>query len=509
MVPALAAPPLDLVILLGKDSAGTFDAVPARIEREGNGLDTAIRKYRMAAQLWQAFTAEQMIRNKMGRRTFRFEEEWQTGTLSNQDRERGVMRNEPKIHIVRSDKTVAEIRDLDVAQQNKNAKRSGDLFSWAQDAVKQHFNLLPGQKRYVSVLILDSHWDNETKILRGHAALGGGSDDLRIAIFGSHALQSYPSCIEEVAPAFSDCTPTDTNFVANDCNESGSSWEAANIGIGAHLHEVGHLLGCPHQESGVMLRDYVILNRTFTSREPFSTRTKSKGGPVIAEDECGWHRLDVLRFRSHPCFKLNTDLSMNSDKEVQVWPIGGGSVVVTATTGISFIEIFADGNDVCKVWNEYPDGLNGAPVVQRQINLVEEELRARLPEDQKKSAIRLVIHSFGGGYREINDFRQFASKVSSMKLANGKIGFRGGKLGNSQLDGSQPQEIIIESLVLKNKMLTHLKIYHGSFVDGIEFFYEDTSSQLFGKRGGTPGGSEFGLGKHLIILGKGKLPSIG
>ena len=55
-LPLVNNPPLDLVILLGKDSTGTFDAVPERIKREGNGLDVAIRKYRMAAYLWQAFT---------------------------------------------------------------------------------------------------------------------------------------------------------------------------------------------------------------------------------------------------------------------------------------------------------------------------------------------------------------------------------------------------------------------------------------------------------------------
>lgn len=66
----------------------------------------------------------------------------------------------------------------------------------------------------------------------------------------------------------------------------GSSWEAANIGMGAHLHETGHLFGCPHQESGVMLRDYVTLNRSFLTRESFSTRTKSKGGLVLEKDEC-------------------------------------------------------------------------------------------------------------------------------------------------------------------------------------------------------------------------------
>jgi hypothetical protein len=47
-----------------------------------------------------------------------------------------------------------------------------------------------------------------------------------------------------------------------------------------------------------------------------------------------------------------------------------------------------------------------------------------------------------------------------------------------------------------------VKIYHGFALDGIEFVYEDSTSQLFGKRGGKPGGSEFNLdtrrGEHII-----------
>jgi hypothetical protein len=58
-VPPLASPPLHLVILQGIDSPGTYDAVPPRMEKEGNGIETAIKKYRMAAYLWQAFTVSE------------------------------------------------------------------------------------------------------------------------------------------------------------------------------------------------------------------------------------------------------------------------------------------------------------------------------------------------------------------------------------------------------------------------------------------------------------------
>lgn len=185
MAPPLASPPLQLVILLAKDSPATFDATPARIVNEGNGLETAIQKFRMAAYLWQAFTAEQMWRNKLGRRVFRMEEEWVTGTSNYRDRENGTMRSEAKIHIVRCSKTVAELRDPDLAQQNPNAKHSGDLFSIASDAVRDYFKPLAGQKQYVSVLILDAHWDKQANLITGHAALGGGGGEIQLAIFGS------------------------------------------------------------------------------------------------------------------------------------------------------------------------------------------------------------------------------------------------------------------------------------------------------------------------------------
>lgn len=489
-LPLNSSPPLDLVILLGRDSDGTYDAVPERQQREGNGLPTAIRKFKMAAYLWQAFTGEQMNRNAFGRRCFRFEEDWQPGTLSARDLEQPQMRNEAKIHIVRSEKTVAELRDLDVAQQHGPATRKGDLFSIAMHDVKNYFQPRPGQTRYVSVLMLDTHWDPQVQVVRGHAALGGGDEEVKLAIFGSHALQSYPACMEEVVPAFTDCTRTDTNHVANDLNESGSNWEAANIGIGAHMHETGHLLGSPHQESGVMLRDYVRLNRTFTCREPYSTRTKSQGQRLcLPTDECSWHRLDCLRYRFHPCFRLPGDIPNGSNESVQVWAVDNGSALITAPAGVAWIEIFAEGDDVCRSWIEYVD----TPNPPRQVTLSEPDLRSRLPSDKQKKKIKIEIFAAGEGKHTVDDFAQLVSKDAKLKLGNGQIGFRGGKLGFSQMQGSQPQEVLLSNITDSKRMLLYVRVYHGFALDGIEFFYEDNTSQLFGKRGGKPGGTDFPL----------------
>ena len=488
MLPNLSNPPLQLAILLGKDSPATFDALPSHVENGSNGLDIAISKFRMAAGLWQAFTSENMNRNRLGRRVFRFEEEFIPGTSSSRDRELGTMRSEARVHVIRSHLTVAELRDTNIAQQNE-ATKSGDLFSIAADAVQKHFHLAPGQKQYVAVLILDSHWDG--KLITGHAALGGSAGDTGLAVFGSHALHAYPSCLEEIVSAFSDCTITDTNHVANDCEESGSNWEAATIGIGAHLHEVGHLFGNPHRENGIMLRDFVRFNRSFLTRESFSTRTKSKGEIVLREDECLWHRLDCLRFRSHPCFARPGDPPRQNDDLVCAWPIESG-VIFTAVSGVGWLEIYTEEDDLCHHWIEFGDGNSTGPI-QRQITMAEQEVRNALPEEKRKLKMKVLVNSWSGGTHEIKDLTVLASKISKTKLSNGQMAFRGPKLGQSSMNGSQPEEVIFSSTIQQTKLMTHVRVYHGLALDGLEFVYEDGTTQMFGKKGGQPGGSEFSL----------------
>ena len=495
-LPLVDSPPLQLAILIGSDSHEIYDAVPERVQREGNGLDMAIRKFRMAAYLWQAFTSEQMYRNGFSRRCFRFEEEWQTGSLSLRDRDSGTMRNEARIHIIRTSKTVAELRDLQRAQQYQGATKAGELFDIASDAVRAYFQPAPGQKQYVSVLLLDSHWDKNFNTITGHAALGGGNGDIQLAICGSHALQSYPSSIEEVWPAFMDCTRTDTNYIANDCNESGTNWEAANIGIGAHLHETGHLFGCPHQESGVMLRDYTKFNRTFMMEEPYSTRTQSPGKRLaLVGDECNWHRLDTLRFRFHPCFRTALDKPLHPDESVQVWPVDNGKILVTAPTGVAFIELYVEGDDVCKTHLEFLQTEVTNAYLPKVTDLSEKELRQLLPEEKRKKKLKLEIFSAGLGKHVVEDLAQLTSRSSTVKLPNGSLGYKSSKLGYSQMEGSEPEEVILQHPFIHTKLLTSIKVYHGAALDGVEFCYEDLTSQMFGKRGGTPGGSEFFFGK--------------
>ncbi|KIW02940.1 uncharacterized protein PV09_05986 [Verruconis gallopava] len=522
-IPLNASPPLHLAILVAADSEEKFDAPPHRVAAEGNDLEVAKRKYRMAAYLWQAYTADQMQRNGFLSRCFRLEEEWQPSTLGGFE-DPQPWRSEARIHVIRLKQTVAELRNPEYAQQNPNAKESGKLFEIAMQACKEHFKCVPnGQKQYVSAMFLDSHWDPNLNLLTGHAALGGGDgESLQLAIFGSHLLYSYPMCIQHVIPAFNDCTPTDTRYVCNDCGDCGSSWEAANVGIGAHMHEVGHLFGLPHRPSGVMMRDYVKLNRTFTVGEPFSTRTRSPGKKFLPrEEECAWSRLDCLRFRYHPCFRHTTDRYTPVEGGIQVWGIAD-EVTATSDAGIAWVEIYADDDEMCYAWKEYlprrPMQGSESPrsdQCPRTVRLVEAELREhlkqQLPANKKKfSKIRLQICSTTNVQLTIDDLGKLTDKSSLVKIPNGQKAYRSGKLGLGAMEGSKPQELVLESAylkvkekdilgneVVKAKVVRSVRVYHGLALDGIEFCHEDGTSQLFGSRGGKPGGDEFVLDTRI------------
>ena len=132
------------------------------------------------------------------------------------------------------------------------------------------------------------------------------------------------------------------------------------------------------------------------------------------------------------------------------------------------------------------------------MTITETELRNLLPPEQQKRKIRVEVFSGNLGSHTIEDLGALKSKKSIVKLPKSQTGFRSSKLGMSQLEGSEPQEVILDSVFIQKKLLTSIKVYHGYALDGLEFCYEDATSQLFGKRGGKPGGDEFVFGQYFI-----------
>lgn len=488
-LPLTNSPPLQLAIVLADDSTGKFDAGPEKDIPEGSHLDLAIRKFRMAAYLWQAFTGEQMYRNNFGRRCFRFEEEWQTGTLSSRDTELEIMRNEARVHIIRVKGQIGTMR----------RHREDFLNDVLSRAIADYFNPQPGQTQHVSALYLDTQWNNERMEIMGNIATGRSEGNVKMAIFNSAALHSYPSCIEEVVPAFTDSFRLDKTCVSSDC---GTSWEAASAYIGAHLRETGRLLGCCPRDSGIMSPDYLHFNRTFTTWEPYSVRTSTPGRRCLKEDECGWHRLDVLRFRFHPLFRLPSDAQVPDDS-VEVWPVDKDKILVTSGSGVAFVEIFVDGNTSCAGLIEYVNADAGNCAIPRQVTLTAEGVRHQLPPDLKKAKmIKLVIYSGKLRYHVVEDMSQLKTKRCIVKISKNQAAYRGRLVGSVQADGTAPEDLILECATIQTKLLMSIKVYlDGSVADcvtGIEFCYEDSMSQLFGKKSEQPTVQEFTLGKYLL-----------
>lgn len=470
--PQLQNPPVHLCLLVAKDSPGNFDSPQYKRNFEGNNIQTAIRKLRFAARLMQAFTAEQMARNGMGNRCFRFEEEVANDTISRQENGQ-VQRSTVKVHVITVDKTVAEIRDPNVAQQNSKGNNTGALFGWAGDAVKKYG--ITTKNSTAACIYLDAHWDKQQNLLTGHAALGGSINDLRLAIFGSHGLWSWPNCYEELYPAFSDCTATDTNAVVNDCNECGSAWEACNVSLGAFLHECGHALGCPHQPNGIMLRDYVTWNRSFMSREFPATRTGKQGyAPVLPKDECGWHRLDIMRFLYHPAFRMPIDYQDDTIPK-DAWENGSDpsyvalsdkQVLITSDTGVYLVEVHVDGQ--CRAHLEYLSRLSSrGPGPKRKLVLGYNDIQAILAPEYRNKKVKLDILAVGLKQCSIDDFAGLFETVQVNVPGIGELqGFKTRLLG--QRNGSDTGVVSFDP-----RSITKIRIYHGLALDGLTVYYKE------------------------------------
>jgi hypothetical protein len=190
---------------------------------------------------------------------------------------------------------------------------------------------------------------------------------------------------------------------------------------------------------------------------------------------------------------LPSDAPPSVDESLQVWPVDNGKILLTAASGVAFIELYAEGDDTCHAFIEYVNGDSGNSGIPRQVVVTETELRQRLPNDKQKKKVRLEIISGSLGSHPIPDISLLKSKHYLVKLPNGQIGYRGSCLGSSELEGSQPEQLFLECAFNQKKILTSIKIYHGATLNGLEFCYEDSTSQLFGRSSGNFASDEFVL----------------
>ncbi|KAJ4288701.1 hypothetical protein N0V88_007234 [Collariella sp. IMI 366227] len=225
--PLLQTPPLHLAILIASDSPLLIDCPSSKygaFSTAHSSLSAAIAKFRMTAYMWQALTAEDLHLKGLGRRSFRLEEEWAPDTLLQSSHhnpgQNQTISSVPKVHLIRTPKTLADLRSANLSQQNPSAESPDLLHSIFTTALLAHGAPFTSTSHpIVAGLILDSHYDPSTNFILAHAALGiHQPNGLSLGMFGSHLTYAWPRFLEEVAPCLVDETPPG-DTVGNDNGE--------------------------------------------------------------------------------------------------------------------------------------------------------------------------------------------------------------------------------------------------------------------------------------------------
>lgn len=309
-VPLLQLPPLHLAVLVARDSPLLIDCPSVKrgaISSTHGSLEAAISKFRLTAYMWQALTAADSHSKDLGRRSFRLDEEWGANTTRSAA---SSLRCCPKVHIVKTEKSISELRNANYAQQNQQATHPNTLLKIFEDALKTHGAPFETYTRpVVAGLILDSTFSIGENLIVGHTALGcHRPDGLSLGIFGSHLTYSWPRFMEEVPACLMDPSAAG-DTVGNDNGECNTLGQACHVSQRAFLHEVGHAFGAQHT-SGIMARGYSKhWQRAFL-------------GHTDQSNDASWDLQDVLGFRSLPHFWLPGDTLPTKDFTAAVIDVG-------------------------------------------------------------------------------------------------------------------------------------------------------------------------------------------
>jgi hypothetical protein len=145
--------------------------------------------------------------------------------------------------------TKAELEKIYLEQTNfehfssvQETIRESSFFNQQLQSVKN--NML------VACLLLDAYYNKTLDRVPLHEALGGG-DAPSLGVFGSHLTHGWPESEAELISRFTDSRALDFSQLAND--DSLTKYRALNVGIGAFLHEVGHI-----HTLGILFKDFLL-----------------------------------------------------------------------------------------------------------------------------------------------------------------------------------------------------------------------------------------------------------
>lgn len=473
--PLTSNKPIHLCLLVAKDSPlkyDTNDIKESNLPGEAH-LNLAIQKLQIAGRLAQAYTNEQMYRNGYSQRTMQFAEEFSTSQLYKQNP--GLSKSNIKIHILKSSYTTKEILNPDIAQQNQNGKNRGKLFEIAIEEINKYDN---GKliKNYSSsnpiqaaVIFMDTKFDAKNNLILGHAALGGGNDLVKLAIFGSHGLYCWPSYFEDLSSIMLNNNRVVDNGlpVSNDNGEAGTVFETFSTTLGAFIHEIGHSLSLPHRTYGVMLRDYTILHRSFMSREVsgrgnnYSKNKYISNRAFVPNDECCWHPLDLVRFKNHECFRLPTDVKFfdKYSTTCQLSKDRKNLHIQNKLGGVYAVEIqdLKTGDHLSRGWHIFQE-----PKKDLIILNIEKDILKHANLDLQNTGIE--IYGANSSTLTIENLKSY--------IDDAFLTVQGIQVSKSLLYGRKTNDIVCclfpEGI---NTKVNKIIVYHGGAIDGIGIFF--------------------------------------
>ena len=505
-VPLLQLPPLHLAVMVAKDSPLLIDCPSSKqgsISSAHRGIDAAVAKFRTTAYMWQALTAEDMRQKGLGRRSFRLDEEWCVNTTT----ERAfktvpdasiIQRTVAKVHIVRSEKTVAELRDPDYAQQNSSARKRDELHKFFEDALRAYGGPFASNNRpVVAGLILDSTYSAETKLIHGHAALGcHNRNGLSLGIFGSHLTYSWPRFFEEIPACLLDRTPTD-DTVGNDNGECNTLRESCFVGQGAFLHEVGHAFGADHTTGIVSKFPAITLTATsktsaYHTHPSQMARGYSKHWPrnflprFEIENDCRWDLQDVLRFGTMPHFRMPGDEPLSKavvQAMIDIKPVidvidaETEYISISCAAGLAFVEVNADGKvDRRELMDWKPPS-----TAMSLCNLDKQYDRVK--------PLSLTVLAMNGKQRTIKDVWKFLKQSSFIRIPGSDMILRKHSVRSDGLEANSDEDRYVHWALLLNEKGADGQLHRavaidlrvGCTMDGAVVYYADGHRTNCGK----------------------------
>ncbi|KAI7892518.1 Jacalin-like lectin domain-containing protein [Mucor mucedo] len=220
-----------------------------------------------------------------------------------------------------------------------------------------------------------------------------------------------------------------------------------------------------------MSRGYNNLNRTFVAKEPGF-------GPIPPEAENGshWHRLDVLRLRFHPAFRLPQDgpKGVPIETSPSFVPLEGNQFQINAPAGLSILEMNVDGH-----YRTHLEFLQEHP---KTLVLSMDEICSRCKCD-KHQKISLEAMCVNQQQRTMEDVQGFIQSHAGVRLP----GVPGHVIQSDVFGGDTPGATQSRSIFLKDghlKQVVSITVHHGSFLDGFVIHWNDGTQDVVGKTGG-------------------------